>query len=97
MSYNKCEMIRRNGPINVKMDRKTANALKAQAKSRGLSVNDYLQQIAAAGRNKKQPTGTISSGKELDAALEEFFAMHPEKLPALPKDFSRTDIYNDHD
>jgi hypothetical protein len=79
------------------MDRKTAKALEAQAKARGLSVKDYLQQIAAAGRNTKPPTGTISSGKELNDALDEFFAKHPERLPALPTDFTRADIYNDHD
>ena len=90
-------MIRRNGPINVKIDRKTAKALHAQAKARGLSLKDYLQQLGAAGRNGKRTTGAISSSKELDDALDAFFAKHAEKLPALPKDSGRADIYNDHD
>ncbi len=90
-------MIRRNGAINIKMDRKTAKALEAQAKLRGLSLKDYLQQLASGGRNGKRSREFISTGNELDEALDEFFAAHPEKLPALPKDFGRADIYNDHD
>jgi len=97
MPYSNSKMLRRNGTISVRVDAKTARALEAQAKARGLSVRNYLQHIAAAGRNGRKSAGIISSGKELDAELDEFFANHPEKLPVLPKDFSRADIYNDHD
>ena len=40
-------MIRRNGPINIKLDRKTARSLTEQAKARGLSLKNYLHQIAS--------------------------------------------------
>ena len=90
-------MIKRNGPIAVKLDRKTARALEAQAKARGLSLKEYLQQLVAGGGNGKQAKGIISSASELDEALDEFFAKHPDQTPPLPNDFGRADIYNDHD
>ena len=37
------------------------------------------------------------SAKEFEQVLDDFFAAHPEELPALPADFSRADIYDDHD
>jgi hypothetical protein len=49
------------------------------------------------GQNGKGSSATTSSGNELDEALDKFFAAHGEKLPALPKDFGRVHIYNDHD
>jgi len=90
-------MIRRNGPINIRLDRKTAKSLAAQAKARGLSLKEYLHQIASRGKNGKRPKAIISSARELDEALDKFFAKHPDQTPALPSDFSRADIYNDHD
>jgi hypothetical protein len=39
----------------------------------------------------------VEAAEEFDRLLDEFFAANPEKLPALPADFSRADIYSDHD
>jgi hypothetical protein len=34
---------------------------------------------------------------DFDRLLEEFFAANPDPLAPLPADFSRADIYSDHD
>jgi alpha-galactosidase/6-phospho-beta-glucosidase family protein len=39
----------------------------------------------------------VQATEDFDRLLDEFFAANPEKLPALPADFSRADIYSDHD
>jgi hypothetical protein len=43
------------------------------------------------------PAPPIRTAEEFDRALDEFFEENPEKLPSLPEDFSREDIYFDHD
>lgn len=69
----------------------TAETLLAQAKARGLSVDDYLKSLL----------GVIEQGSAAQSTFEEFEAdmkAMAEKNPApLPPDFSREDIYFDHD
>lgn len=90
-------MIRRNGHINLKIDHETAKALTDQAKARGMSLNVYLKKLAKGGANGSRRRKPKLSGRAFDKLLDDFFAKHPERLPALPDDFSRADIYYDHD
>jgi hypothetical protein len=39
----------------------------------------------------------VRSGAEFKRLMKDFFAANPESLPPLPADFSRADIYSDHD
>jgi hypothetical protein len=52
------------------------------------------EKAAAASGN---PLPDVQAAEDFDLLLDEFFAANPEKLPALPADFSRADIYSDHD
>lgn len=74
----------------IEVDNETAERLAFQAAARGLSAGEYLRSIVPA-------TGTNGSADvsidELDVELERLAL----KLPTLPDDFSRADIYDDHD
>jgi hypothetical protein len=90
-------MVRRNGTVSIKLDRKTAKALEAQAKARGMTLKDYLDELAGNGRKAHGGAGAITNAEELEKALNELFAAYPDDAPGLPADFSRADIYHDHD
>ncbi len=90
-------MVRRNGAVNLRMDPNTLKALRAQAKARGVSLKTYLQRLATGAGKGKATVKRTQSGEEFEKMLDKFFAEHPEALPALPADFSRADIYHDHD
>ena len=68
----------------------TAEALAAQAKARGLSVNEYLKKLLGIAR----PAGLVSSVEEFESDLN---ALAEKNLPPLPEKFSREDIYFEHD
>lgn len=69
----------------------TAEALLAQAKARGLSVDDYLKSLLGVFG---QESMTQSTFEEFEADMK---AMAEKNLAPLPPDFSREDIYFDHD
>jgi len=73
--------------------------LREQAAAAGKDVSTLVREaveekLAATNGAKIQP---VPSADDFDKALDEFFAENPEKLPSLPADFSREDIYSDHD
>jgi len=75
---------------------KVSDELVAQAKARGMRVEDYVREILA------QQTGTRPShlagprtGEEIRAWLDEL-AQFSEKIPPLPEKISRDWIYQDH-
>ncbi len=41
--------------------------------------------------------GVVQTASDFDRVLEDFFAANPETVPCLPPDFSRADLYTDHD
>jgi len=71
---------------------KVLETLSAQAAARNLRLADYLQLFADAG----QVAGVEPSLVEFDSLLEQVSA-GLSLLPALPVDFSRADIYAEHD
>jgi len=74
----------------IEVDIETAQRLAAQAAARGVSAGEYLRSIVPAvvtGGN-----GDVSID-DLEVELEQLTL----KLPTLPDDFSRADIYDDHD
>ena len=78
----------------IELDQVTAQALEAQAQSRGISLGEYLRLLAEAaaaapGNGQLEPA-------EFERALDELSAALPALAPLAP-DFSRTDIYADRD
>ena len=74
----------------IEVDIETAQKLAAQAAARGVSAGEYLRSIVPAVVPSSDANVLVA---DLDAELEQLTL----KLPTLPGDFSRADIYGDHD
>jgi hypothetical protein len=86
----------------VTLDEKVAQALdllRRQAAARGISFEHYLADLAVSGE-KAFDMASRSPHKltqnEFRKWLHDVSADMPP-LPPLPSDFSRADLYNDHD
>lgn len=83
--------------VTLEIEDKVADALKTQARARGVSLQRYLQLIVELQplmTPKPESTGTI---EEFDAALNELFSTDPRPLPKVSSSYSREDLYCDHD
>jgi hypothetical protein len=67
-----------------------------EARSRGLAVETYVEQVLQQQFATETPAGPLRSAKEIENWLESL-AQYSEKIPALPKVISRDWIYQDHD
>jgi len=76
--------------VNVQLHDSVAAALAAQASLQGLSLEDYLSRLANGGDAAATPP---LSAEEVDLQFDELSL----DVPPLPPDFSRADIYLDHD
>lgn len=72
------------------VDDKTLSGLEAVAKARGLTVEGYLQNLIQQEGNGNLPTFSVA---DFERELDELATGGP----ALPRDFSRADIYAEHD
>lgn len=72
----------------IELDDRTADELAGQAAARGLTVAEFLKQLIGPTNGHSQPS-VEQLEQELDALLLD--------LPTLPNDFSRADIYDEHD
>ncbi|MGH7967069.1 MAG: hypothetical protein ACRERD_35480 [Candidatus Binatia bacterium] len=81
-------------PVLEQVRSETAEFLVAQAKAQGLSVDEYLTMLLGMPRQKN--TLASLSDEEFEALMEDF-SDGTEDIPLLPSDFSRKDIYFDHD
>jgi hypothetical protein len=75
----------------IELSHDTAQRIRAMAEAEGVTVEAYLSAIAAGG---SEPQNGMSLA-EIDQILDELAA--GDNLPPLPADFSREDIYRDHD
>jgi predicted DNA-binding protein len=66
-----------------------------EARRLGVPPAEYARQLLQ--QSVPDPRSEIAATEDLDAALDQFFTENPEVLPSLPADFSRADIYLDHD
>ena len=73
----------------IELDDQTADKLATQASALGLTIAEYLKTLVPPTPIGQAPV----SLEELDAELEELSL----DLPTLPGDFSRADIYDEHD
>jgi hypothetical protein len=74
-------------PLLEDVTAETAEMLHAHAKAQGLSVDAYLRVLL----------GLENGQNALAEMSQEEFAKGTEHVPPLPPDFSRDDIYSDHD
>jgi len=78
----------------IEVSPEIAETLKAKAMARQLPIDNYLRTLLE---------NDMTNGSPLQSSLEEFehnldeLAKGTEHLPILPSDFSRADIYADHD
>ena len=75
----------------IEVSTETAQLIRSEAQKRGVSVDEYLRALAEATAVANE---TQLSEAEVDRILDELAAMGKD-LPALPKDFSREDIYSE--
>jgi hypothetical protein len=75
--------------VNIQLQGSVASALAAQANHAGLSLEAYLAQIAGKNAGAQPPAQFDGWERELDELSID--------APPLPADFSRADIYLDHD
>jgi hypothetical protein len=74
--------------VSIQVDEQTAAGLERQAKSAGLTVADYLRSLV--------PPRDTTDRPSWDDLENEFIALSSHG-PSLPADFSRADIYLNHD
>jgi hypothetical protein len=76
---------------SLNINDKTAESLAARAAAEGISVDEALQRLLRSGTivRTEPPIAVV----ELDALLDQELT----DAPLLPADFSRADIYADHD
>ena len=74
----------------IELDRQTADNLEIQARLQGLTVPEYLNLLIPPSKNAQIAAKTLD---ELDVELDDLVL----ELPTLPGDFSRADIYDEHD
>jgi len=75
----------------IEIEQRTAEMLKAKAEANGLSLDDYLRLLA---EGEVPPVAALDA-TEIDRILDEL-AQGGEDLSPLLRDFSREDIYFDH-
>jgi len=91
----------------IEIEQRTAEMLKVKAEARGLSLADYLRLLAEsealynAALNvlntlNDNAKSAILEATEIDRVLDEL-AQGSEGVAPLPANFSREDIYVDHD
>ena len=77
------------------IDDETLGVLSEQAFRRGVAIPDLIRQLAIA-RDPRIAPPPKASKEEFARVLREL-AVDAADLPVLPDDFSREDIYFDHD
>ncbi|MEW6126784.1 MAG: ribbon-helix-helix protein, CopG family [Acidobacteriota bacterium] len=80
---------------SIEIEPELIEKLSEKAKAHGQTVNELLRELLDAVEPLPTPAG-FSSLEELEADLDAL-AEGTEHLPPLPENFSREDIYFDHD
>ncbi len=80
--------------IQIEVTSDTAQMLRANAAALKISLDDYLRRLAET--DSLTTLASAPSLEEFDRDMDDL-AARPEGLPVLPQNFSRADIYTDHD
>jgi post-segregation antitoxin (ccd killing protein) len=73
-----------------------SDELAAQAKARGLDVQDYVEELLAQRADARSNAPQIRTQDEIRAWLDSL-AQFSDKIPPLPETISREWIYQDRD
>ena len=74
---------------NIEVDKKTADTIESLATAEGISTAEYVKRLL--------PSDPVSAnGSSAERFLKDLDAIAVD-APSLPADFSRDDIYSDHD
>ena len=76
--------------ITLELNPQTAEKISALAAASGMTVDAYLQSLLPSSANGSTPKLSL-------AELESLLNQHAFDGPTLPSDFSRADIYGEHD
>ena len=79
---------------NLEVTHDTAQLIRDNAEAEGVTVDAYLRAVVEASPNS-EPADQMSLA-EVETVLDEL-AAGGENLPPLPENFSREDMYFDHD
>jgi len=80
--------------VSLRIDEQTAKQLQALAEERGMTIERFLKTLAGQGHDSHHDDSRKGmSSKEVESELKPLLFMGP----SLPSDFSREDIYVDHD
>jgi hypothetical protein len=84
--------------ITLRLSADAERMLRHKAERNGMTLEAYIQQLAdrEALGNGASMAEPVQPPIDLDRQLDELAADLP-RLPALPPDFSRADIYGGHD
>jgi hypothetical protein len=85
--------------VTISLPAQTEALLLARATASGKDVPTLILEAVEekfAAANAASMAGQKPAG-DLDQILDEFFEANPGEIPVLPSDFSRADIYADHD
>jgi hypothetical protein len=74
--------------VTIQIDESTAKALELQAQSAGMTIAEYVRTLV--------PTGEAANRPSWDEIERQIIALSTDG-PSLPAEFSRADIYRDHD
>lgn len=75
--------------VTIQVDEHTAERIAALAKASGVTAAEYLKNLLADSGGKK-------TRLPIDKFMDEVEQLSVDG-PSLPADFSRSDIYSDHD
>jgi hypothetical protein len=74
--------------VTIQIDKETAEGLERRARTAGLSLGEYLRTLVPSTTSRTRPSWD---------ELENEFLVLSTPAASLPADFSRADIYADHD
>lgn len=75
---------------SVVLNDRTVDELEARARASGMTVDEYVKLLLGA-------PGATSAARPSWDEVESLLKEHAHDGPALPADFSRADIYCEHD
>jgi len=81
--------------LSIELPPEFERTLQDQSRQRGLAPAEYAKQLLQEQLVVHNAANVTSV--DFERALNDFFDANPEKVPGLPPDFSREDIYVDHD
>jgi hypothetical protein len=81
--------------LSIELPPEFERTLEAQSRKRGLAPAEYAKQLLQEQLVVHNSANVTSV--DFEEALNDFFNANPETVPGLPADFSREDIYIDHD